>query len=221
VSQPKGAVQLTVSVKGENEDAHFRDGPSLTDRKSRKQLRDLVQSYINRLLGIPVVRCVSSLALENVRCFSTKVNCDAVRLENASTGTRYYVLHSFPTRDKVNGSIVWPQRFGLPRRKGLRPAWLLRLGLFIHDHLGMPLRDVSRIGFEFSDCRGQGNRLVVLNAREAQMSGILHFGYCLRSWPAIRTHRPGILTDTAGLSYPDPVRTRTVPTASATEGGTP
>jgi glycerol-3-phosphate dehydrogenase len=73
--------------------------------------------------------------------------------------------------------------------EGLRPAWLLRLGLFIHDHLGMPLRDVSRIGFEFSDCRGQGNRLVVLNAREAQMRGILHFGYCLRSWPAI-AHPP-------------------------------
>ena len=32
--------------------------------------------------------------------------------------------------------IIHPQRFVLPHHKGLRPAWLLRLGLFIYDHLG-------------------------------------------------------------------------------------
>ena len=32
--------------------------------------------------------------------------------------------------------IVWPVRFVLPLHKGLRPAWLLRLGLFLYDHLG-------------------------------------------------------------------------------------
>jgi glycerol-3-phosphate dehydrogenase len=32
--------------------------------------------------------------------------------------------------------IVWPMRFVLPHHKGLRPAWLLRLGLFMYDHLG-------------------------------------------------------------------------------------
>ena len=32
--------------------------------------------------------------------------------------------------------ISWPLRFVLPHHKGLRPAWLLRLGLFIYDHLG-------------------------------------------------------------------------------------
>ena len=32
--------------------------------------------------------------------------------------------------------ISWPLRFILPHHKGLRPAWLLRLGLFIYDHLG-------------------------------------------------------------------------------------
>ena len=31
--------------------------------------------------------------------------------------------------------IIWPLRFVLPHHKGLRPAWLLRLGLFIYDHL--------------------------------------------------------------------------------------
>ena len=32
--------------------------------------------------------------------------------------------------------IIWPLRFVLPHRKGLRPAWLIRLGLFLYDHLG-------------------------------------------------------------------------------------
>ena len=32
--------------------------------------------------------------------------------------------------------IIWPLRFVLPYHKSLRPAWLLRLGLFIYDNLG-------------------------------------------------------------------------------------
>lgn len=32
--------------------------------------------------------------------------------------------------------IIWPLRFVLPYHKGLRPAWMLRLGLFLYDHLG-------------------------------------------------------------------------------------
>lgn len=31
--------------------------------------------------------------------------------------------------------LIHPLRFVLPHHKGLRPAWLLRLGLFIYDHL--------------------------------------------------------------------------------------
>ena len=32
--------------------------------------------------------------------------------------------------------IIWPLRFILPHHKGLRPAWLIRLGLFLYDHIG-------------------------------------------------------------------------------------
>jgi glycerol-3-phosphate dehydrogenase len=86
--------------------------------------------------------------------------------------------------------ISWPLRFVLPHHKGLRPAWLLRLGLFIYDHLGgrkilpgtrtvdltrgalgAPLRDEFRKGFEYSDCWVQDSRLVVLNARDAAARG--------------------------------------------------
>ncbi len=82
--------------------------------------------------------------------------------------------------------ISWPLRFVLPHHKGLRPAWLLRLGLFIYDHLGghkiLPptrtldltadpagavLKEGFRKGFEYSDCWVEDSRLVVLNARDA------------------------------------------------------
>ena len=32
--------------------------------------------------------------------------------------------------------IIWPLRFILPHHKGLRPAWLIRLGLFLYDNIG-------------------------------------------------------------------------------------
>ena len=86
--------------------------------------------------------------------------------------------------------IVWPMRFVLPFRKGLRPAWMLRLGLFLYDHIGgrkrlpatrtlrldrgpygAPLGGASRIGFEYSDCAVKDARLVVLNAVDAAERG--------------------------------------------------
>ena len=37
---------------------------------------------------------------------------------------------------RIAPHIIWPLRFVLPHHKGLRPAWLLRLGLFLYDHIG-------------------------------------------------------------------------------------
>lgn len=87
--------------------------------------------------------------------------------------------------------IIRPLRFVLPHHSGLRPAWLLRLGLFIYDHLGgrhlLPAArtlDLRRDavgqplvpgrftkGFEYSDCFVDDARLVVLNARDAADRG--------------------------------------------------
>lgn len=87
--------------------------------------------------------------------------------------------------------IVWPLRFVLPHHKGLRPAWLLRLGLFLYDHLGgrkkLPatrVLDLTRDAagkplkpgefakaFEYSDCWVEDARLVVLNAADAARRG--------------------------------------------------
>ncbi|MBI1981217.1 MAG: glycerol-3-phosphate dehydrogenase [Methylocystis sp.] len=86
--------------------------------------------------------------------------------------------------------IIRPLKFVLPYEKGLRPVWLLRLGLFLYDHLarrkrldgshmvtlagdalGAPLRDVYRVGFTYADCWVDDSRLVVLNARDAAERG--------------------------------------------------
>ncbi|PMR68137.1 glycerol-3-phosphate dehydrogenase [Halomonas heilongjiangensis] len=83
--------------------------------------------------------------------------------------------------------IIWPLRFVLPHRPHLRPAWMLRAGLFLYDHLGRRQRlagsrgvtfaeedglspGISR-GFEYSDCWVDDARLVVLNALQAREHG--------------------------------------------------
>ena len=86
--------------------------------------------------------------------------------------------------------IIWPMRFVLPHADGLRPAWLLRLGLFLYDHIGgrkllpatrtldmrrdasaKPLKPLFSKAFEYSDCWVNDARLVVLNARDAADHG--------------------------------------------------
>lgn len=88
--------------------------------------------------------------------------------------------------------IIWPLRFVLPHHKGLRPWPLLRLGLFLYDHLGgrkilpatrsvdlrtdvtgQPLKDLYTRGYEYSDCWVEDSRLVVLNARDAAEKGAI------------------------------------------------
>ena len=108
--------------------------------------------------------------------------------------------------------ISWPMRFVLPYHrdmrfesdtptskilnivfpwmKGRRPAWLIRLGLFLYDHMGgrrilpatttldlrdrpegAPLNAKFATAYEYSDCWVEDSRLVVLNARDAQAKG--------------------------------------------------
>ena len=86
--------------------------------------------------------------------------------------------------------IIWPMRFVLPHDEGLRPAWMLRLGLFLYDHLGgrkiLPgtssvnlreephrrvLKERLTKGWEYSDCWVEDSRLVVLNCMDAKERG--------------------------------------------------
>jgi glycerol-3-phosphate dehydrogenase len=86
--------------------------------------------------------------------------------------------------------IIWPLTFILPHHGKLRPRWLIRLGLFIYDHLGgarslpgskshyltgttlgQPLKLNFKRGFSYSDCWVEDTRLVVLNAVDAAEKG--------------------------------------------------
>jgi len=83
--------------------------------------------------------------------------------------------------------LVKPMRFVLPHRPHLRPAWMIRAGLFLYDNLGKrrklpasrslrfgddsPLKPAIRRGFEYSDCWVDDARLVVLNAMAAREKG--------------------------------------------------
>jgi glycerol-3-phosphate dehydrogenase len=102
---------------------------------------------------------------------------------------------------RIAPHVVWPLRFVLPHHADLRPAWLLRIGLFLYDHLGgrrllpptrtlrladdpagEPLKPQYTLGFEYSDCWAEDARLAILNARDAADRGaaIVPRTRCLR-----------------------------------------
>jgi glycerol-3-phosphate dehydrogenase len=86
--------------------------------------------------------------------------------------------------------LVRPLRIVLPHDPLTRPAWLVRLGLFLYDHLaprqrlppcerldltkdprGAPLKLLSKAGFAYSDCAVDDSRLVIMNAIDAAARG--------------------------------------------------
>ena len=103
------------------------------------------------------------------------------------------VRHALKEREvmlRAAPHIIWPMRFVLPYDKGLRPAWMLRTGLFLYDHIGgremLPgskslkldkaphlgvLESRFKTGFEYSDCWVDDARLVVLYAIDAAHRG--------------------------------------------------
>ncbi len=90
----------------------------------------------------------------------------------------------------IAGHLVSPMRFVMPHVPELRPRWMIRIGLFLYDHLsrrtslpgssglslaGPPynagLKNTLRNGFIYSDCRVDDARLVVANALDAKRLG--------------------------------------------------
>ncbi|NDZ16815.1 glycerol-3-phosphate dehydrogenase [Variovorax sp. WS11] len=86
--------------------------------------------------------------------------------------------------------IMWPLRFVMPHDPSMRPAWMVRMGLFLYDHLarrevlpgsrsidlrahaaGAPLKPQFKRGFVYSDGWVDDARLVVLNALDARAKG--------------------------------------------------
>jgi glycerol-3-phosphate dehydrogenase len=103
------------------------------------------------------------------------------------------VAHALKEREvllRAAPHLVRPLRFVLPHHRGLRPRWMLRLGLALYDRLGgrgvLPgsrsvrlyrdpagevLKPGYRHGFEYSDCRVDDSRMTVLNAVDARERG--------------------------------------------------
>jgi glycerol-3-phosphate dehydrogenase len=107
----------------------------------------------------------------------------AFRLVREALAEREVLLRNAP-------HLIRPLRFVLPHHDALRPAWQLRAGLFLYDRLGgrailpgtkvldlthgevaVPLKRRYKLGFEYSDCRADDSRLVLLNAVDAAERG--------------------------------------------------
>ncbi len=122
---------------------------------------------------------------------STKLIHGGLRyLEHYEFGLVREALKERETLWGIAPHIIRPLRFILPYRDGLRPRWLLRLGLFLYDHIGgrktlpatrsvdltrhaagAPLQSHYVHGFEYSDGWVDDARLVLLNARDAADRG--------------------------------------------------
>ncbi|PDT01733.1 glycerol-3-phosphate dehydrogenase [Rhizobium chutanense] len=140
-----------------------------------------------------------SVALAEMNDFASGTSSGATKLIHG--GLRYLehyefrlVRESLMEREilwAMAPHIIWPLRFVLPYHKGgIRPAWLIRLGLFLYDHLGgrkllpatsvldmrrdpagKPLKALFAKAFEYSDGWVDDARMVVLNARDAADKG--------------------------------------------------
>ena len=127
-----------------------------------------------------------SVALAEMNDFASGTSSGATKLIHAEL--RYLEHYEFrlvreslmerETLWAMAPHIIWPMRFVLPYHKGgIRPAWLIRLGLFLYDHLSgrkllldmrvdpaaKPLKPLFTKAFEYSDGWVVNARMVVLN----------------------------------------------------------
>jgi glycerol-3-phosphate dehydrogenase len=141
--------------------------------------------------GLQVVLCEQDDLASHTSSASTKLVHGGLRyLEHWDFGLVRKSLHE---REIVLASaphLAWPLRFVLPHDAHLRPAWMIRAGLYLYDHLaqrrrlpasetvdlrihpaGAPLEQRYRTGFIFSDGWVDDARLVVANAMDAREHG--------------------------------------------------
>lgn len=141
--------------------------------------------------GLKVVLCEKDDLAAHTSSSSTKLIHGGLRyleyyefsLVRKALGEREVLLRSAP-------HIMWPLRFVMPHDPGMRPAWMIRAGLFLYDHLarrevlpgssgidlrrhpaGVPLKPQFARGFVYSDGWVDDARLVVLNAVDAAERG--------------------------------------------------
>jgi glycerol-3-phosphate dehydrogenase len=141
--------------------------------------------------GLSVILCEQDDLASHTSSASTKLIHGGLRyLEYKEFGLVRKALQERETLLRAAPHIMWPLRFVMPHMPDLRPAWLIRAGLFLYDHLskrellpgsrgidmrrhpaGAPLVDSIRRGFVYSDGWVDDARLVVLNALDAKERG--------------------------------------------------
>ena len=141
--------------------------------------------------GLKVVLCEKDDLAQATSSSSTKLIHGGLRyleynefaLVRKALAEREVLLRSAP-------HIMWPLRFVMPHDPGMRPVWMIRMGLFLYDHLarrevlppsrtidlrrhaaGAPLQPRFTKGFVYSDGWVDDARLVVLNALDARERG--------------------------------------------------
>jgi glycerol-3-phosphate dehydrogenase len=141
--------------------------------------------------GLKVLLCEQGDLAQHTSSASTKLIHGGLRY------LEYYefslVRKALAERERLLKSaphIMWPLRFVMPHDPGMRPAWMIRAGLFLYDHLarrewlpgsasldlrthatGVPLKPAFKRGFVYSDGWVDDARLVVLNAMDAREHG--------------------------------------------------
>jgi glycerol-3-phosphate dehydrogenase len=141
--------------------------------------------------GLSVLLCERGDLAEGTSSRSTKLihgglrylEYYAFRLVREALIEREVLLRAAP-------HIVWPMRFVLPHSPEQRAVWMIRMGLFLYDHLGgrerlpgtrkldlqrdpegEPIKEAYVTAFEYSDCWVDDARLPVLNALDAAAHG--------------------------------------------------
>ena len=141
--------------------------------------------------GLSVVLCEQADLASGTSSASSKLIHGGLRyLEYYAFGLVRKALAERETLLEIAPHLIEPMRFILPHDASQRPAWMIRAGLFLYDHLaarkrlpgssgidlksapeGAPLRDHLTKGFVYADCRVDDSRLVVLNAVAAAEQG--------------------------------------------------
>jgi glycerol-3-phosphate dehydrogenase len=141
--------------------------------------------------GLSVTLCEQSDLASGTSSASTKLIHGGLRyLEHGNFMMVREALEEREVLLRMAPHIIRPLRFVLPHSLGMRPAWMLRLGLLIYDYLGgrkilpasgridlrnhpagSPLASDLDTAFEYSDCWADDSRLVVLNAMDAAERG--------------------------------------------------
>ena len=141
--------------------------------------------------GLKVMLVEKDDIASHTSSWSTKLIHGGLRyLENYEFAMVREALSEREVLMKIAPHVVWPLRFVLPHAKHLCPAWMIRIGMFLYDHLGRreslpgsatiklaeheagaPLKPAGKLAFTYSDCATLDSRLTVLNAMGARERG--------------------------------------------------